>query len=182
MPDVDDGQCVGLLQGHVRGAAIRTHGDVLRLQILADRDAGADVREQPHAHAAQHRLFAVEAVEVGGTHRALLVDDADGAFGVHVAIGFALVGDQCVSAVRRECDHVRQGADFGLADRLADGIEHHYPTGQRLVGVLHGGRDHPILHRHAVGATRFSPIGVKVHLAEQRQFFDVVIGVDDRGV
>src|SRR5690606_12379037 len=164
--DVQSGQGVVLLLRNPGGAAVGRYGDVFRLQVPGDagdivRPVGAGIvgrPEQAHAGGEQGVALVVELGEAGGAYGAEAVgisqdfDQGDGAFGVLriVVIGFALIGDQHMAAVRGEGHRVRQGADRGAVQPLQGGrVVQLYGAGAGLGRGFDGDREQPVMPGNA---------------------------------
>jgi len=144
--EIDLGDRVRLLQAHPRGAGIRRHGRVLRLEVLGDGERGDSgsrilaATEDADVGREGLRAVGLERAEVGGAHVRLLRkchgrregDDADPALGVDGVVlgGLPLVRDDESGAVGRERDRVGESADGDGPERLTGpgGIEEHDPA------------------------------------------------------
>ncbi len=164
---VHDGDAVGLLDRDVGLARRRVDGDVLRLEVLRDREvgrAGAGVGAAAVDADALRETAALERVEVGEgnvalggrSHRRRERHDRDRALGVdRVVVGrLALVGHHGLGAVGRDGDHVGQRAYAHRAERrtVTGSVEEHQPAVVGLGVGLDRHHTEPVLaHGDGVG-------------------------------
>ena len=154
--EVDHRHRAVLLERDPSRQAVGAHGDILRLEVLADVRAAKSKGNDRRIDDAGWKSVESDRRHVRlGDGLAADVNHADGSLGINRVsrVGLALVGGDHMPCVRREADHVGQCANLhGRHERAVRSEEH----GLARIRDRHRGNrgdKQSVLHRQALDAT-----------------------------